>query len=126
MSLRVLIVGAFRFPLGTAPASRIRHLSFGLQRAGASVRVLTLCPVKDIHSTGIYQGIRYKSACASQTSGRPSSTIHLALRGCSAMIRARRWIGAEVRAGHFDLVLLYHPSALVHAATIGLRRSIPN
>jgi len=65
--LRVLFVGRFGFPFGSASAARIRYLALGLCELGAHVEVASQLPIiyrpEDRQSDGTYcyAGIRYRS-----------------------------------------------------------------
>ena len=44
--MNIVIAGHFRFPTGSAAASRVRHLARGLHELGHRVHVLTMTPVR--------------------------------------------------------------------------------
>jgi glycosyltransferase involved in cell wall biosynthesis len=118
-SLRVLIVGWFTYPFGTAQGSRARMFAKGLQAAGADVRVLAQMPIdrrpEDVQPDGslAYEGIRYESAAGLLDDRRRSARERLAryVGGIQRSIRRAREIIVGERINAVIVCTLSYPGA---------------
>lgn len=109
--MRILIIGDFRFPFGTAAASRIRLLSKGLRENGAEVRVITAASIIDRPEDCTprhwkeYYGIRYET-----TAGYILERKQRIRRVKNALLGAlRSWqhVRTLTKARELDAVILY-------------------
>jgi hypothetical protein len=100
--LRVLFAGWFKYPYGSAGASRIRHLAKGLVENGAVVQVITAARI-DVRPADlvapdeyVWEGVRYRSANLTPPS---ASVARRAIGHFSALLRSWRYIRAALREG---------------------------
>lgn len=112
---RVLIIGWFAFPFGSASASRVRHIAQGLGHNGIATHVLTTRRVSwregDVCGDGglAYEGTTYETTNAFETSQR-KSIVRRALDLLEATRKSHRRAEELVRSGAVDAVLLYSRS----------------
>ena len=147
--MKVVLVGPFWFPRGSAASARMRNLALGLRDCGASVHVLSMAPrprmVDEVATPGLahYEGIRYESVAptsAATLGWRDAErTVPHLRRGLLDQVRwfsglyastpfACRRLDELIRDGECDLVFVYDRSALRLAplARVCRSRGIPS
>ena len=118
--LRILIVGYFPFPTGSAASSRIRTLAKGLMRCGAECRILSTCRLDDrTSSVRNWQGIDYGSV---NYSNSKAGLIFRAVGLICALIRLPFKVCGIFKEEKFDLVYIYSRSSLEAVSLIGAAR----
>jgi len=75
---KIVIIGYFRFPYGSAAATRVRNLSMGLFRLGASVTVITQIPISAMEAAAERHlgGVRYYSSSRTSHSRNLVEKLH--------------------------------------------------
>jgi glycosyltransferase involved in cell wall biosynthesis len=115
--LNIVIAGHFGFPVGSAAASRVRHLARGLVEQGHRVRAIIMrpceahgpAPVED--SWADYEGVYFRPAGAWGDPPRAKSRAGAALVALSGFARGGRDAAAWIRRLHasegVDVVIGY-------------------
>lgn len=115
--LRILIIGWFKFPFGSASASRVRTLAKGLLENGADVRVITKSRIsfrpEDLDYTGstTWKGIHYECVNQYEQPGRRWSFRERLSNHVGAIARSWKRTKDIIEKGDCNVILIYGPNA---------------
>lgn len=126
-NLKILIVGSFQFPFGSASASRIRTIAKGLIASGGSVHVITSNRIPNIekyqsNNNFIYQGITFESTYLSEDEGRKSSRITRIYNNFISTKKCRERIEYYIKNEGFNVLYIYSRSAILNIPLVWLAR----
>lgn len=115
--LKILIVGSFCFPFGSASASRIRTIAKGLIASGARVHVITnirILTIENNCSTDalVYDRITYESTNLSEGEARKSSRLNRVYNNILSTKKCRKRVEYYIKNEGFDVVYIYGRSAI--------------
>lgn len=116
--LKILIVGWFKFPFGSASASRVRTLAKGLVENGADVHIITTSRIpwreQDQNSSGTlaWQGISYECVNRYEQHGRKWSLRERFLNHFRAMNKSWSRTKELIEQGDYNTLFIYGRSAL--------------
>lgn len=115
--LKILIVGTFQFPFGSASASRIRTIAKGLIASGARVHVITNIRIPSIekhrsNNNFEYEGITYESTNISVEEASKSSRIIRIYNNIISNKKSRRQVEYYIKNESFDILYIYSRSAI--------------
>lgn len=124
----LLIIGWFKFPFGSAAASRIRTLAKGLIEQNVTVHVITTARlpfrIEDQQSTGqmFWEGIQYESGNQYEQAGQDLSLCERLLNYIKAIIKSWIRVLKLVRHGKFQNILIYGRSAVSYFPIVLIAR----
>lgn len=110
---KILFVGWFAFPFGSAGASRVRHIAKGLMLCNYDAEVLTTARISDLpndpNSDGsmYYDGIKYASSHSSSMQESKGGKIARAFRLLLSIISTWRIARRKVASKEYDALYLY-------------------
>ena len=112
--MKIIILGAFKYPVGEAASSYLRRLAFGLQNTGASVTILTIgpdlsCRIDKALRPSKLDCIPYHSCISERPLGRKAKAV-AAVKGIAS---ARNFIHGAAKVEKIDALILYSASALL-------------
>ncbi|MCC5656499.1 glycosyltransferase [Nostoc sp. XA010] len=129
---KVVIIGWFKFPFGSAAASRLRTLSQGLLESSFKVHVITTARIplrhEDLTNTGelFWQGIQYESQNQHYDYPDTKKSLFQLVRKYLRDLRAifNSWIRVYnlIRHGKIDSILIYGRSAISYFPVVILAR----
>ena len=119
--LRILIIGWFKFPFGSASASRVRTLAKGLLENGADVRVITKSRIsfrpEDLDYTGstTWKGIHYECVNQYEQPGRRWSFWERLSNHVGAIAKSWKRTKEIIKKGDCNVILapLFVPACLI-------------
>lgn len=118
--MRILFLGGFPFPFGSASAARIRALAVGLHEAGAVVRVAPFVASGDGVASGEYRGVAWESWAAPKSADNP---FLKRIRLTQDEMALHRSLLKEAIASHkIDAVIVYTTDAFTLGPLIDAAR----
>jgi hypothetical protein len=125
--LKILIVGSFQFPFGSASASRIRTIAKGLIASGASVHVITniRIPIVEedcVNSTFIHEGITYESTNLSEGDARKLSRLKRIYQNILAKRKCQQRVKHYIKNEGFEILYIYGRSAINNVPLVWIAR----
>lgn len=118
--MKIVIIGDFRFPFGSASAARVRTIAKGLTENGAEVRVVTVArifrkvdPKKFGKSVLIWNDITYESTNCFEPGEKPTFWAGLSnylSKNVDAWLKLKKYI----KDGCCDVVIVYGRSFLTN------------
>ena len=126
-SARILIVGEFRYPFGSAGANHMRLFAKGLRLAGAEVRVLSqsrlICRECDrqLDGTLAYENTPYETSAGYAGAPKPS-LLKRAARHIRAIWTSIWRVQELIKGGEIDSVIAYNHSFMAAQPIVSLCR----
>lgn len=126
--LKILIVGWFKFPFGSASSSRVRTLAKGLVENGADVHIITTCRIpwreQDQDSSGalMWQGISYECVNRYEQYGRKLSLWDRFSNYFRAIAKSWRRTKKLIEKGNCNTLFIYGRSALENLPLMKIAR----
>jgi glycosyltransferase involved in cell wall biosynthesis len=125
--VRILIIGQFGYPFGSASANHMRLFAKGLRLAGAEVRVLSQSRLirrecdRQPDGTLAYENTPYETSAGYEYTSRPSS-LKRAARYTQAIWTSIRRFQELIKGGEIDSVILYNHNFIASQPIVSLCR----
>ncbi|MDB9444797.1 glycosyltransferase [Anabaena sp. CS-542/02] len=125
---KILIIGWFKFPFGSAAASRIRTLAKGLNENGFEVLVVTTARIplrnEDCTNTGelSWQNIKYETENCYENDGRKLSLIQRIWNYLQAIYKSWVRVYELIHTAEADSIIIYGRSVISYLPVVMLAR----
>jgi glycosyltransferase involved in cell wall biosynthesis len=125
--MKILLIGDFLFPYGSAGASRIKNLARSLYEAGSSVRVIFFQKLKEnklqpINSERFIHGFPYESVLGFAETQKSESLPLRYFHMLQASIAAKKRVSELIDRGDVDAIIVYGWDSLQIEPVIRLAR----